>query len=45
MKSLYNGNIVGLGQTGSPLPQEALEQFRVYREPVRRRVSRAPGRT
>lgn len=33
MKSLYNGNIVGLGQTGSPLPQEALEQFRVYVNP------------
>ena len=33
MKSLFNGNIVGLGQTGSPLPQEGLEPFRVYVNP------------
>lgn len=28
-KSLYNGNIVGLGQTGSPLPQDAIQEFKV----------------
>ncbi len=41
MKSLYNGNIVGLGQTGSPLPQEALEQFRVFVNPYDAEYSRA----
>jgi hypothetical protein len=41
MKSLYNGNIVGLGQTGSPLPQEALEQFRVYINPYDAEYTRA----
>ncbi len=29
-KSLFNGNIVGIPQTGSPLPPEALQEFRVY---------------
>jgi len=41
MKSLYNGNIVGLGQTGSPLPQEALEEFRVYMNPYDAEYTRA----
>ena len=41
MKSLYNGNIVGLGQTGSPLPQEAVEQFRVYVNPYDAEYTRA----
>jgi hypothetical protein len=41
MKSLYNGNIVGLGQTGSPLPQEAIEQFRVYVNPYDAEYTRA----
>ncbi|MDQ8154513.1 MAG: carboxypeptidase regulatory-like domain-containing protein [Gemmatimonadota bacterium] len=41
MKSLFNGNIVGLGQTGSPLPQEALEQFRVFVNPYDAEYSRA----
>ncbi|MDB4879842.1 MAG: putative oar protein [Gemmatimonadetes bacterium] len=41
MKSLFNGNIVGLGQTGSPLPQEALEQFRVYLNPYDAEFTRA----
>ncbi len=41
MKSLYNGNIVGLGQTGSPLPQEAMEQFRVFVNPYDAEYSRA----
>jgi len=41
MKSLFNGNIVGLGQTGSPLPQEAIEQFRVYLNPYDAEFTRA----
>jgi hypothetical protein len=41
MKSLFNGNIVGLGQTGSPLPQEGLEQFRVYLNPYDAEFTRA----
>jgi len=41
MKSLFNGNIVGLGQTGSPLPQEGLEQFRVYVNPYDAEYTRA----
>ena len=41
MKSLFNGNIVGLGQTGSPLPQEAIEQFRVFVNPYDAEYSRA----
>ena len=41
MKSLYNGNIVGLGQTGSPLPQEAIEQMRVYVNPYDAEYTRA----
>ena len=28
-KSQFNGNIVGLGQTASPLPQDAIQQFKV----------------
>jgi hypothetical protein len=28
-KSYYNGNIVGIPQTGSPMPQEAVQEFRV----------------
>ena len=41
MKSLFNGNIVGLGQTGSPVPQEGLEEFRVYLNPYDAEYSRA----
>jgi len=41
MKSLYNGNIVGLGQTGSPLPQEAIDQMRVYMNPYDAEYTRA----
>ena len=41
MKSLFNGNIVGLGQTGSPLPQEGLETFRVYVNPYDAEYTRA----
>lgn len=28
-KSYFNGNIVGIPQTGSPMPQEAVQEFRV----------------
>lgn len=28
-KNYFNGNIVGIPQTGSPLPQEAVQEFRV----------------
>ena len=41
MKSLFNGNIVGLGQTGSLVPQEGLEEFRVYLNPYDAEFSRA----
>jgi hypothetical protein len=41
MKSLYNGNIVGLGQTGSPLPQEAIDQMRIYMNPYDAEYTRA----
>ncbi len=41
MKSLFNGNIVGLGQTGSPLPQEGLDAFRVYINPYDAEYTRA----
>ena len=41
MKSLFNGNLVGIPQTGSPLPQEALEEFRVYTTPYDAEYSRA----
>ncbi|GAC1516741.1 MAG: TonB-dependent receptor [Gemmatimonadaceae bacterium] len=41
MKSLFNGNIVGLGQTGSPVPQEGLEEFRVFLNPYDAEYSRA----
>lgn len=32
-KSMFNGNLVGIPQTGSPIPQEALREFRVYLNP------------
>jgi hypothetical protein len=41
MKSLFNGNLVGIPQTGSPLPQEGLEEFRVYLNPYDAEYSRA----
>ena len=41
MKSLFNGNLVGIPQTGSPLPQEALEEFRVFMNPYDAEYSRA----
>ncbi len=41
MKSLFNGNLVGLPQTGSPIPQEGLEEFRVYLNPYDAEYTRA----
>ncbi len=41
MKSLYNGNLVGIPQTGSPVPQEALDEFRVFLNPYDAEYSRA----
>ena len=32
-KSMFNGNLVGIPQTGSPIPQEALREFRVHINP------------
>jgi hypothetical protein len=32
-KSFFNGNLVGIPQTGSPLPQESLREFRVHLNP------------
>src|SRR5216117_2893046 len=32
-KSFFNGNLVGIPQTGSPLPQEAMRDFRVHLNP------------
>ncbi len=32
-KSFFNGNLVGIPQTGSPLPQEAIREFRVHLNP------------
>ncbi len=32
-KSFFNGNLVGIPQTGSPLPQEAMREFRVHLNP------------
>jgi hypothetical protein len=32
-KSMFNGNLVGIPQTGSPIPQEAIREFRVHLNP------------
>lgn len=32
-KSMFNGNLVGIPQTGSPVPQEALREFRLHLNP------------
>lgn len=32
-KSFFNGNLVGIPQTGSPIPQEAMKEFRVHLNP------------
>lgn len=32
-KSMFNGNLVGIPQTGSPIPQEALREFRLHLNP------------
>lgn len=41
MKSLFNGNLVGIPQTGSPIPQEGLEEFRVFLNPYDAEYTRA----
>lgn len=41
MKSMFNGNLVGIPQTGSPLPQDALEEFRVFINPYDAEYSHA----
>ena len=41
MKSMFNGNLVGIPQTGSPLPQDALEEFRVFLNPYDAEYSHA----
>jgi hypothetical protein len=41
MKSLFNGNLVGIPQTGSPLPADALREFRVFLNPYDAEYSRA----
>jgi hypothetical protein len=32
-KSMFNGNLVGIPQTGSPIPQDAVREFRVHLNP------------
>ena len=39
-KSMFNGNLVGIPQTGSPIPQEALREFRVYLNPYDAELTR-----
>jgi hypothetical protein len=39
-KSFFNGNLVGIPQTGSPLPQEAMREFRVHLNPYRAEYTR-----
>jgi outer membrane receptor for ferrienterochelin and colicin len=41
LKSLFNGNLVGIPQTGSPLPQDAIEEFRVFLNPYDAEYSHA----
>lgn len=41
LKSLFNGNLVGIPQTGAPLPQESIEQFRVFLNPYDAEYSHA----
>ena len=33
LKSLFNGNLVGIPQTGAPIPQESVQEFRVFLNP------------
>ena len=39
-KSMFNGNLVGIPQTGSPIPQEALREFRVHLNPYDAELTR-----
>ena len=41
LKSLFNGNLVGIPQTGAPLPQESIEEFRVFLNPYDAEYSHA----
>jgi hypothetical protein len=41
LKSLFNGNLVGIPQTGAPLPQEAIQEFRVFLNPYDSEYSHA----
>jgi hypothetical protein len=41
LKSLFNGNLVGIPQTGAPLPQEAVQEFRVFINPYDAEYSHA----
>src|SRR5688572_25738260 len=41
LKSLFNGNLVGIPQTGAPLPQEAIQEFRVFINPYDAEYSHA----
>lgn len=40
-KSFFNGNLVGIPQTGSPIPQEAVKEFRVHLNPYDAEYTRA----
>lgn len=41
LKSLFNGNLVGIPQTGAPIPQESVQEFRVYMNPYDAEYSHA----
>lgn len=41
LKNVYDGNLVGFPQTGSPLPADALREFRVYLNPYDATYARA----
>jgi hypothetical protein len=41
LKSLFNGNLVGIPQTGAPVPQEAIQEFRVFINPYDAEYSHA----
>lgn len=41
LKSLFNGNLVGIPQTGAPIPQESIQEFRVFLNPYDAEYSHA----
>ncbi|MGH7460811.1 MAG: TonB-dependent receptor, partial [Longimicrobiales bacterium] len=45
LKNLFDGNLVGWPQSGSPLPAEALKEFRVYLNPYDPQYARAAAYT